>query len=225
MYAQHSYTPRQPRTVSFGAAFAINGAIIAGIGLFLAPQFVPKQPVPILKIKDIPIDLVPPPIDPPKPKPEPRASVEPPIVTPIPRVDIDRTTALTTTDKIPDTPPVPDVIEKTGPTTIIGDPPLPPPPLPLIAASLDPRYAAALQPDYPPSELRAQRDGEVRVRVRIGIDGRVKAVEQISATSSAFFEATRRQALGKWRFKPAVRGDVPQESWKVMTLKFRITDL
>jgi protein TonB len=52
----------------------------------------------------------------------------------------------------------------------------------------------------------------------------VKAAESVSATSPAFFEATRRQALSKWRFKPATRGGVPQESWKTMSVRFEIKD-
>jgi len=53
----------------------------------------------------------------------------------------------------------------------------------------------------------------------------VKAVEQVSATSNAFFEATRRQALAKWRFKPATRGGIPQESWKTMSVRFELKNL
>ena len=66
-----------------------------------------------------------------------------------------------------------------------------------------------LQPPYPPSEVRAQRGGRVQVRVTIGIDGRVTAVEQISATSNAFWEATRTQALRRWRGKKPVRWPRP----------------
>ena len=99
-----------------------------------------------------------------------------------------------------------------------GSPVLPP----LMGATQDPRYLRDFQPEYPSSELRAQRDGQVRVRILIGADGRVKAVEQVSATSTAFFEVTKRQALGKWRFKPASRGGVPEESWKVMNVRFEL---
>jgi protein TonB len=59
--------------------------------------------------------------------------------------------------------------------------------------------------------------------VLIGIDGRVKAVEQVRATSPAFFEATKRHAIRNWRFKPATRGGTPQESWKVMNVRFELT--
>ena len=29
-------------------------------------------------------------------------------------------------------------------------------------------------------------------------------------------------ALAKWRFKPATRGGVPEESWKIMTVRFTL---
>jgi periplasmic protein TonB len=92
----------------------------------------------------------------------------------------------------------------------------------LVAAAQDPRYLKDFQPAYPAAELRAQRDGIVKIRVLIGTDGRVKAAEPVSATSDAFFEATRRQALSKWRFKPASRGGVPEESWKTLSVRFEI---
>lgn len=95
----------------------------------------------------------------------------------------------------------------------------------LVGATRDPRFVRDFQPDYPPSELREQRDGLVTVRVRIGADGRVKAVESLSATSPAFFEATRRQALGRWRFKPATRGGVAEESWQTLTVRFELGSL
>jgi protein TonB len=60
--------------------------------------------------------------------------------------------------------------------------------------------------------------------VLIGVDGRVKAAQSVSATSAAFFEATRRQALSKWRFKPATRGGIPEESWKTLSVRFLIKD-
>jgi periplasmic protein TonB len=64
----------------------------------------------------------------------------------------------------------------------------------------------------------------VVVRVLIGVDGRVKQVERVSADSDGFFEATQRQALARWRFKPATRGGVPVESWKQMNVHFVMED-
>ncbi|HEV7314470.1 energy transducer TonB [Sphingopyxis sp.] len=101
--------------------------------------------------------------------------------------------------------------------------PADPPPLPkLVFAELDPRFAGAFQPDYPASEQRREVEGVAKVRVLIGTDGRVKAVELVSTDSPGFFEETKRRALAKWRFKPATRGGVAEESWKVMTVRFEI---
>lgn len=98
-----------------------------------------------------------------------------------------------------------------------------PPPLPkLVFAELDPRYAGAFQPDYPASEQRREIEGVAKVRVLIGTDGRVKAVELVSTDSPGFFAETKRRALAKWRFVPATRGGVAEESWKTMTVRFEI---
>lgn len=106
-----------------------------------------------------------------------------------------------------------------GPPARPADPPKPPV---LVLADVDPRFAGIFQPDYPASEQRREIEGNAKVKVLIGTDGRVKAVELISATSPGFFEETRRRALSKWRFKPATRDGVPEESWKVMTVTFQI---
>lgn len=218
MYAEQRYVPRTPRTVSLGAAVAINGLILAGF-VTMVPDFVakrkPEGPIQIYDVKDPP----PPPIQ--QPKVEPRAQTPLPYIPPLPLPMPDRPT-IETTKELPTEAPVGPVILPPGPTTVIETPkPLPP----LIGAQQDPRFARDYQPEYPGPELRAQRDGRVAVRVLIGADGRVKAVEQVSATSNAFFEATRRQALAKWRFKPATRGGIPQESWKTMSVRFELKNL
>jgi len=43
-----------------------------------------------------------------------------------------------------------------------------------------------------------------------------------TATDAAFFEATRTQALRHWRFQPATRDGIPVESWRTMTVKFKL---
>jgi protein TonB len=109
----------------------------------------------------------------------------------------------------------------TGPA-VAEYPPAPPARPPLVLAQLDTRFAGAFQPDYPANERRREVEGVAKVRVLIGTDGRVKAVELISADSPGFFEETKRRALAKWRFKPAMRGGVAEESWKEMTVRFEL---
>lgn len=109
----------------------------------------------------------------------------------------------------------------TGPAIAI-DPPVAPPvyvePVP------DPRYRDALQPNYPTEDRRLGTEGVVVVRVLIGSNGRVLQVERVSAPSDAMFEATRRQALARWRFRPGTRDGTPIERWRVMRVSFHLTD-
>ena len=91
-------------------------------------------------------------------------------------------------------------------------------------AQLDSRYAGDLQPPYPAPELRAQRGGIVRIRLTIAPNGRVTAVQRLAATSDAFWRATERQALGRWRFRPATIDGRPVQGVKEMTVRFRIED-
>ena len=69
--------------------------------------------------------------------------------------------------------------------------------------------------------IRAEMEGFATVRVLIGTDGRVKQVE---ASDTAFLDATRKQALSKWRFLPATRDGEPVESWREMTVRFQLPD-
>jgi protein TonB len=198
-----------------GAALAVNGALIAGLILAFAPVIITKVPPTILKTYTVHENPPPPPVPEIKPKTDsPRSDPQvyvPPVDTPVRSEN-----PIIGSDIKVDTPPV-TAPPSTG-TGVAIEPPAPPPPL--LAASVDPRYARDFQPEYPSMNIRSGIEGTATVRVLIGVDGRVKQIEQVSATHPAFFDATRRQALSKWRFKPATRGGVPQESWKTMTVRF-----
>lgn len=222
MYAEHRYQPQQSRTVSIGASLLISGAIITGM-IYSAPNVVKALTGPIIEVYPVPITPPPPPIEQPKPQPEPKAKVptQPLPNAPKPLIETPTKNPVETTAAI--YPPINEPVKpvESGPPVTL-DPPKAVPPL--VSARRDGRYADAFQPDYPASELRAQRDGRVSVRVLVGADGRVKSVEQVSATSPAFFDATKRQALSKWRFKPATRGGVAEESWMTLSVTFEIKD-
>jgi protein TonB len=113
--------------------------------------------------------------------------------------------------------------EGNGSGTVIA----PPPPLPdpvLTDAAIDPGARAGFQPDYPGAMIRQGMEGSVTVRVTIGADGRVIDIARISATDEAFWLATQRHALRKWRFRPATRDGAPVSSVKTLTVHFRLED-
>lgn len=206
---------------SLAVSLGITGAMIAGL-VFSAPNVIAIVHKHDLQITDVTL----PPVPPPDPKPvptRPQPTQRTVITAPQPVVP-------TTVDLLPVSPPQPLPPDPIGtlplaPASPVADPPAPPPVLPaLVGASVDPRYLDALQPPYPPAETRAGHVGNVVVRVLIGVDGRVKQVERVSAASDDFYAVTERQALGHWRFKPATRGGVPVESWKTMTVHFVLHD-
>jgi protein TonB len=202
---------------SLALVIALHGALFAAVVMIKGPQFIRLVDPPLtIDMIEVPPD---PAVEP--PPPERRSEQQ--------RSQIDRV------ERVIPTP------SETGPTvdnsgenvtrfaenTGTGDVVLPPPPPPLFrrAAEFDPRYANALQPPYPSTERRAEREGTVRVRVTIGPDGRVKSVERLQATTDAFWRVTEQQALRHWRFRPATLDGRPVEDSKVLTLNFRLVDL
>lgn len=200
------------------ALFAVGLPAALVVAVALSPMIVDKAPTTetppwtsLTLPKPKPPDVQPDP----KPQSQPQQTAFTAPESPLPPVAQDPPEA-------PSLPPyVPPAGTGSGPP-VVADPPLPPAKPPLVIAELDPRFAGTFQPEYPPSEQRREIEGRAKVRVLIGTDGRVKAVELISTDSQGFFEETRKRALAKWRFKPATRGGVAEESWKVMTVHFQI---
>jgi protein TonB len=105
---------------------------------------------------------------------------------------------------------------------LVTEQPLPPHDVVETPVTADPRYAAALQPNYPAAMRRAGKEGRVVVRIRVSPQGQVLQVEPVSSPDPAFFAETQRHALKKWRFKPATQDGRPVESWYVVSILFRL---
>lgn len=134
---------------------------------------------------------------------------------PLPPSTIDLTPTAPTTVTPPIQPGTGTVIAPVEPVVILKPPVM-------VNAQIDSR--SALQPPYPAEEIRAGRNGRVSLRVLVGPDGRVKQVVRVSATTDAFYAAAERQALNKWRFKPATKDGAAIEQWKVMNLSFVLNE-
>ena len=209
---------QQKRTspTSFALVLLLHVGVLGAVIMVKGPTFAPAEPPLIIKHIPNPTD--------PEPVPEPPRETR----------QTERITSVTPTIVLPPLPtpvqplpPIPTPVDPTHTGMTISPPSQPVPVRDPVrrGASVDPRYADALQPPYPLSEQRAQRTGTVQLRVTIGTDGRVRAVERLSATSDAFWEVARRQALGRWRFRPATIDGRPVESTKVMTIQFRLADV
>jgi protein TonB len=222
MYADRYSRRTKFDPASMGLALALNGTIVVGLIAFAAPHFV-RVPDRIIDIWNIPLKPPPPPIDPAPPVDERHADPSPtgPVDTSPP---IDPTDPSVNHAPYDADPPWTSPNEGTGIGTASGSgEPIKLTPV-VIGPELDTRFAGGFQPDYPAGERRAEHQGRVVVRVLIGVDGRVKQVEKVSAASDAFFEATVRRALQKWRFKPGTRDGVAIEAWKTIGVSFVLND-
>ncbi|QGP80299.1 TonB family protein [Sphingobium sp. CAP-1] len=205
--------------LGLGGTMAVHALVI---GAFL---LIPKEVIDTFRPTP-PITTYAVPDDPPPPEnPVVEQQADPRIDTrPQPR---ERPTA---TDPVIELPKGDPILTGGGAGDTISDPPRPyiaPPPIPepvLTEASIDPRAAAGFQPDYPGTMIRQGVEGKVTVRVTIGVDGRVAAIEKIAATDDSFWLATQRHALRKWRFRPATRDGVAVSSTRVMTVRFTLTE-
>lgn len=218
MYANQFAAGRGFKPGSMTLALALTALPIVGL--------ITSMGVSRLIREDRPFEVYVPRDDPPPPPPfvEPKkvdtktpaseTTVAPPVTTTVPS---DNTTK-TTTEVTPPGPIAPEV----GTGTVIA-PVITPKPV-IVAPLYDQRYASALQPPYPAAEVRAGNTGRVVMRVLVGTDGRVKQVEKVSAASDAFFAAAEKQALTKWRFKPATSDGVAIEQWVQMSLRFELQD-
>lgn len=201
-----------------GGAIAVH-ALVVGAYLLMPKEMIDvfRDPPPLLTY---PVDDTPPPPEQPQPESDSK---------PLPQTDSHPTVV-----KDPVIPPPPTGFTAKTDDRPTGDPgtgtitpPItPPPPEPVLAdATIDPRALAAFQPDYPGAMIRQGMEGKVVVRVTIGPDGRVVDIERLSAADEAFWLATQRHALRKWRFRPATRDGVAISSTKVLTVHFRLADV
>jgi protein TonB len=212
-------------------AIAVNALVLGA--LILSPVVVePRKPTPGTTTFDVP-RIDPPPPDTPDIPIEPANPLQlPPIYTPpapFPLPPVDAKGPTTTED--PAKPPPTfggtgtDIGGGSGPDTKTPPKVETPidPPVPIFkAAQRDPKFAANFQPEYPQTMAAREIEGSVRIKVLVGSDGRVREAIILQASTSAFGDATVKQALRAWRFIPATRDGAPVEDWQILTVRFDI---
>lgn len=215
-----AYTDVKPTRVNpagLGAAIMVNAAVLAA--LLTATPVVKKVAPSIIEIFT-PVEPKPPEPLPELPKPQPDTASETALrVEPVIDVPTPTNLPIITLGDAPviDLDPVPgngDAGLENGPVTPVA-------PV-LTDATIDPRYMRDFQPAYPPSKIRLEETGRVTVRVLVGTNGRVLQVQPVGSPDAQFLEATRKQALSKWRFKPATRDGVPIEVWRQISVRFEL---
>lgn len=220
MYANGFLEERRRSPASLAAVIGLHAAALGAVMIFGTTTFIAQKDGRTV-VFNVPIPQPPDPVPPPPPpspnQPTPRqldqVTTTPPVNPPVGTL-----TGPVTPERIyqpPTTPPGPQLALNTTP--VLPDPVR-------RAAQVDPNYRDALQPPYPRDMETAGRNGSVQVRITIGTDGRVTAIDRVSATDDAFWRVTQRQAMNRWRFRPATLDGRPIVSTMVMTVTFRIPD-
>ncbi|WP_157215479.1 energy transducer TonB [Flavisphingomonas formosensis] len=204
---------RSRHPFGMGAVIAAHTVVLTAI-ILSPPEFIQHR-IPILTVYPVDETTPPPPIEKHQEKARQQPTHKPEQITK-PDVIVPTRDATDTVLKVDQTPTFPPLLPSTGtiPQIAISDP---------VFVQARPNMSAdAMQPPYPAALARAEIEGKAEIRILIGIDGRVKQVDEVSSTDPGFFEATRQQALRHWRFKPATRDGVPVESWRTMTVRFQL---
>ncbi len=225
-YAVSEYQAQRSKA-GLGMSLLINGGAIAALILIPSAVIIEQgpdewKPQPISKVR-----LTPPPPPEPTPQPEPNTNtvkkIETKVTNPKPIVHVPTNPIID-----PGFGQYESDTKAIAPTPVIGsgvDFPISAKPDPVfVGPSLNQRYASGFQPHYPSSLRRQGISGDVNVKVLVGTDGRVKQIQKLDAAHPGFFEATRKQALSKWRFIPATEDGKKVEAWFTISVKFELDD-
>lgn len=200
-----------PRSGSIAAAIALHAALVGVL-------FVPLQSQDITPVEEITtvVDLQPPtPIKPTEPPPlrvVPRPTPAAPIKLPVPLSTIQAPTLPTETPSLVDVP-APQAANTDDRGTSDGSE--------AAFVTLEVREGGA--PPYPRQALRHGMAGEVTLLVRVGLDGRVLAVDiERSSGHRVLDVAAARHVQGHWRFEPARRDGQPVEAWARVPIRFSL---
>lgn len=97
-----------------------------------------------------------------------------------------------------------------------------PAPVAVTAARFNAAYLNNPEPKYPPLSRRLGEEGKVLLKVRVLADGNPASVDLEKSSSFERLDEAAKQAVARWRFVPAKRGDEPIEASVIVPIVFRL---
>ena len=70
--------------------------------------------------------------------------------------------------------------------------------------------------------LRRGVEGEVMLKVLVGVDGKPLKIEVEKSSGYRDFDRSAMQAAKRWRFNPGSKGGVPYDTWVLVPVKFSL---
>jgi protein TonB len=166
---------------------------------------------------------------PPKPiPPKPQRRLERPKPAPITPIITAAPEAPTEVAAPPPPPPAPLAPIETPapvaaePTAERAAPIAPPAPAPLVPPNFNAAYLANPAPAYPALSRRMGEEGRVVLRVHVSDDGTPTQVQLKTSSSHPRLDDAALEAVRRWRFVPARRGDAPVAAWVLVPISFSL---
>lgn len=91
-----------------------------------------------------------------------------------------------------------------------------------ITRTAIPKGGRQVQPRYPTSARRLGIQGTTVLRVFVAGDGRVTEIAVERTAGHADLDEAAAEAVRRWRFEPARRGDEPVSMWVLLPVEFRL---
>lgn len=148
---------------------------------------------------------------PPKPVPQVRRA---PVVQPQPVLAVSAPAASSSFTVAPQ-PPAP-------PPQPLAAPPAPAPVVTVVAARFDADYLDNPKPVYPALSRRMNEAGKVLLKVRVSAQGMALDVAVSKSSGFARLDAAASDAVARWRFVPARRGDEAVDSSVIVPITFAL---
>jgi protein TonB len=80
------------------------------------------------------------------------------------------------------------------------------------------------RPSYPEQARRRGEEGEVRLRLLVGVNGEVEQVGIAASSGYPALDEAAQEGARLWRFSPARRGEDAIRAWVEMPVRFRLDD-
>lgn len=190
-------------------------ALHAGVLVLLAALEVVPLPT---KVGTLMVDILRPerPLEntpePPRPVPVERKPLPQPRVRPQPQP------MLAAQTESPAAPATAEIVNEMPPPA----PPAPPLPPTVTQPRFDADYLSNPAPAYPPLSRRMGEEGKVVLRVHVESDGRPSQIEIRTSSGSPRLDQAALEAVVRWRFVPAKRGDEAVAAWVLVPITFNL---
>lgn len=156
------------------------------------------------------------PVQPPPPKPQPQVlkppQAHPPVSQPTPVLAVNNAAAAPAFAVAPQPPSPP-------PQPVAAQPA---PPAPLVLARFDADYLHNPKPAYPTLARRRGEEGKVQLKVRVSAQGEALNITLAKSSGYDSLDAAAIEAVTRWRFVPARRGEETVESSVIVPVTFSL---